>query len=385
MRSNIPFLFFAWAVVVSCRSYPLPDIESDSKSFFSHEWISFDVSRSVYTQDTWQFDLPKAHVILHNLCDTVQEMAVVDEDGVVFLLTRDRFCCIDTGYQYIVSYPAGNLFYDEAVLSVLQNPLDYFPMYYPYGNAWRMAIDDHAVKKEILDGDTLFVIKGTKVVKHCYSNGTCELDDVQVHYVYSTQRKNFVKAAEVTGLRSKVTSEISNLKFKDQSNVWDSIFDFENIRYAAYDRISEDQYFPDRTIMSRNTIANDTVLDWPIVSLATGDTVSLRQMSGNTIVYLFNRHLDSSWYHQHELAVLGATCRMVWLMPWSSNAEWLSNLAQKEHLGDNIYYAKGFTNYLSSANAAYLINGEHRVVSCFNKSDMNFNSWIELLKRDEKL
>lgn len=339
------------------------------------EWISFDVETSYFHSGNCT-PIGNCHVIIHNINDSVQEIALFNEDNEAILITPEAMIHIDPNYKCIARFQKDHEVYYSCVGMALQSHVDYFPMYYPLYDENRVVLDDKA-KRKVQNGDTLYILKGTKTVKYCYPNGTCQLADKKIVYLYSCRQKSFIQAIHNDGVSGKEVSTISNIDYSVQSALIDSVFNIADKRYDDYERLSINEYYPHLTQYTRNTRMNDTVLDFPLVNLASGDTTSLRQMQGTTLLYFYNFYLDNEWYSTVESLGRRVADSIIWLMPVSNNVERLNQLAAEERLGTNLYYAKGFTRHLivDNNNQAYLISSDHKTVSIFNRIE-TFEEWM---------
>lgn len=368
-------------VLISCSSHrDNNSMKIDTQALLGHEWVEFDVNTGLYMGRECINPQPNVHVIINNRSDSTQALYLFVGETEVIKITPTEMVHIMHDYRHIYTFPASGELYDDCIAMALQSYLDYFPMYYPSYDDWRLVLDGKVKRKKIEDSDTVYLIKGKKMERHCYADGYCKMKESAVIYRFSTKQGAFVEAQKPEKLRYSTKSKISNIHFDDQSNVVDSVFNIASKLYEEYDKIPADTYYYVATLFTTDTVMTDTVLDWPIVNLATGDTTTLRRMEGSTLLYLFNFNLDSSWYAEGQGAT-GIADTLVWLMPLSNNTERLQQIVDTYHLGRNIYYTKGFTQHLSNEYRAYLIDKNHHTAACFNQERISLKEWIEALKK----
>lgn len=374
---NRRWLLLSILLFVSCQSYTV-DYRGQ---LFKHEWVSFDVATIKRHNGLIITEYPREHVILHNRTDSTQDIYLIKENELV-KITPEAMLHVLKDYQQICYFPAHGKLYHDCIAQTLQQGMWYFPMYFPtYDNSW-LRLEDAAKNSRKTTDDTMAVFLGHMTERHCYSDGHCELEEEPVLYWYSKTYGSFVKAKQFHGFNGEVESTITNICYNDMSSYIDSVFD--NTRFNEYERLSPDVYYPYLTHYTDNIHMTDTVLNWPIVNLATGDTTTLRQMQGSTLLFFFYFQLGNELYSSVQQAFAGIN-NVVWLMPFGGDVELLKQGIVEEKLGDNIYYTKWFTKHLSEKNDAYLINASHQTEACFNRDIIDFDKWVEKLKKEGKI
>ncbi len=363
-------------MLASCRSYGTDFLERGIMQ--NEEWISFDVE----TVNQYKGECLRSvncHVIFHNINDSVQEIALFTKDGSSFLITPEEMTHIDPHYGLIARFRKGHMNYYGCVGMPLHNYVHYLSMYYPLYDDYSVVLSDKA-RRKLWKGDTIYIIEGTKTVKYCYTNGTCELKDEKTTYLYSCRQRAFLHSRHSYAFRGRETSTITHIDLNDQRALIDSVFNLADKRYDGYERLAINEYYPHLIEYTRNTEMNDTILDFPLVNLASGDTTSLRQMQGTTLLYFYNFYLDNEYYSTVETLGRQVADNIIWLMPTSNNVERLNQMATGENLGSNLYYTKGLTRHLIADNhhQAYLIGPDHKTLSVFDRIE-TFEEWIQKL------
>lgn len=179
-------------------------------------------------------------------------------------------------------------------------------------------------------------------------------------------------------IRREYVSTITNITYNNCDLLLDSLFCLNSETYKGYDFVSGNTFLPHR-YMTDNTIADESVLSHPLVCLSTGDTITLGELKGTTLLCIFNFFLTEETYKTIESVAAGID-NIVWLMPASNNTARLSEMAEHNHMGSNIYYTKGFNKKLSDLYKYYVINEKHQVVSINNGN--NVVQWVkEIIKQ----
>jgi hypothetical protein len=160
----------------------------------------------------------------------------------------------------------------------------------------------------------------------------------------------------------------------------DSIFNLDAPWYAKYDRFSGNSYIQSR-VSTTNTETNDTVLDFPLVNVRTGDTVTLRQMQGTTLLHYAYFGMGKDYFLVPD-AYAPHIQNIVMVFPNSNNDELMRAVTDSLGLADNVYYAKGLTRVLSiDFNRAILIGEDHKTMATY-PAGTDFDKWIhDVLKK----
>ena len=364
-------------ILLSCKTATPVTLDVSCQNVLNHEWVSFFVKTSYYENGVLQYDILNSQVMIHNAPDIAQrQLVVVNEDGSCARLTSDNIIYINPNYKTVGQYASNNIFYEELCMDILQEALEYFPMYYISYAGSLITYANKTTEYEVIDNDTLYAIPATKQEKHCHSNGTCELKEIPITLYFSNKSDGFVMAKKVVSkwpVRKEFVSSISDITFDDCASITDSMFCENFTRYVGYDFVSGDDYLPYR-YTTDNTEGTDDVVRYPLVNLSTGDTTTLANMTGNTLLCLFNFNLDEDTYKMVEHAAKRLN-NIIWLMPASNNVDKLKEMSDTNHFTANIYYTKGFNRVLSILNRYYLFDSNHRVVSFNNGSKVE--QWLE--------
>lgn len=337
----------------------VPDSVTIEK-FIRHEWISFDAYRE--RSNLWgktKESTFQSRIYIHNIDSTRQHVAIVGS-RMASLITPDTIFFVDIfhadkGFFVRGENPDrnGETHYDWLAIDELQDELEYFPMYLNdcFQEVCGRVTLPTDEKKYVRMADHIR-IEASIVHKYCYAE-YCELQEDPFRLYYNPRLQLFDRG-EFRIDFDYYGFSLCNFSYDDASPFIDSLFDFAN--YPNYDLCSGSQYLPSRC-GSSNTALNDTVLDYPIINLATGDTTTLASMQGWTLLYF--DYFESRSTYQAMQEFKGAVDNIVWLMPCGNNVDMLRQIASEAQLGNDTYYTKGFQLHLRSANGIYLIAPDH--------------------------
>lgn len=378
MRKQSILSIISILIIASSCNKAVTDFSPNPKQMLLSEWVSFNVCTAYYEDGELQFERYNSRVIIHNGSTENHEIAFVNEDGSMALITPTEITYINNDYKVIGKYNKADFFYSELVMDMLQGALDYFPMYYESEGCAQITCDSLASGFEVFDGDTLYTVPATKLERHCYANGTCRLKEAPITLFFGTRYGGFIKARQTLSkwpTRKEYVSTITEIAFDDCSRIVDSLFYLDAEIYKDYDFVSGDKFLPYREATD-NTKATSEVLNHAIVNLTSGDTTALAKMSGDILLCIFDFGLNESTYNEIESLAKGVD-NVVWLMPASDNTKKLKEMEAVFHLGNDIYYTKGFNTLLSEFNRYYFFDKKHQIVSYEDGND--FKQWIEKL------
>ena len=377
----------ALGMMTACTRGKYTAADVSVERFMSHEWISFHVDKYWVEGKNKELSSIGYEIVIHNVDDSTQVIANLCSDGECNLLTPQwakYVCSRDFDVAFYRNMPDGleSQWYDEITCNVLQCGIDFFPMYYPTYNEWCMVTLPEKSSNYKLMADGSLRVKATVTQKHCYADH-CEMVDDPLTLYFDCELGMFV-AGENIEHGSGPRYEISNVRFDSRQAMLDSIFNLDAPWYAHYDRFEGEQFIQSR-IVTRNTDMNDTVLDYPIVNVRTGDTVTLRQIQGTTLLqyaYL-GRNISRDDFLAPD-AYAPQIQNIIMVFPNSNNAELMRSLADSLGLADNVYYVKGLTRELSiNVNRAILIGPDHKTIAAC-PAGTDFAKWIrETLKGEE--
>ena len=362
--------------------YNAEDLSVDQ--VMSHEWISFHVDKFWLEGKTVEPTEVGYDIVIHNINDSVQEIASFCNDGDRILITPQWAKYVNTPnydvafYRNLPDSEVESQWYDDMVCMVLQYGINYFPMYYPTYSEWCLVkMPEKSSHYKMMDDGKTVRVKATCTQKHCYADH-CELVDDPITLYYDTERQMFVSSQHKGkwpnnwGFRY----EIRDMRFDNRQALLDSVFDLEHPRYAGYERSEGKRFIPHR-YGSRNTEMTDTVLDFPLVHLRTGDTTTLRQMQGTTLLCRVRLRMNHRDYYLAPDAYAPQVQNTLMLFTESSNVELMRGMADSLGLADNLYYAKGINIALDlDYNTAYLITPDHKTLSAM-PYDKHLPTWIE--------
>lgn len=147
-----------------------------------------------------------------------------------------------------------------------------------------------------------------------------------------------------------------NITFEDNRNIIDSIFNFDQEKYKNYSRHNNTDSLPISWTYHnvKSEELNDTVLDYPIVSLADGNTTTLRSHNGWTLLYFWTlgcrpcfEEMDSLSNNSQKISLAYMEKHNIKLMminPIAGNTESLLPVVGRFNINHILYHSKGFGN-----------------------------------------
>lgn len=147
-----------------------------------------------------------------------------------------------------------------------------------------------------------------------------------------------------------------NITFEDNRNIIDSIFNFDQEKYKNYSRHNNTDSLPISWTYHNveSEKLNDTVLDYPIVSLADGNTTTLRSHNGWTLLYFWTlgcrpcfEEMDSLSNNSQKISLAYMEKHNIKLMminPIAGNTETLLPVVGRFNINHILYHSKGFGN-----------------------------------------
>lgn len=147
-----------------------------------------------------------------------------------------------------------------------------------------------------------------------------------------------------------------NITFEDNRNIIDSIFNFDQEKYKNYSRHNNTDSLPlswtYKNVKSEEL--NDTVLDYPIVSLADGNTTTLRSHNGWTMLYFWTLGCKPCFEEMNSLSnnteKIGLeymekhNIKLMMINPIAGNTETLLPVVGRFNINHILYHSKGFGN-----------------------------------------
>lgn len=190
--------------------------------------------------------------------------------------------------------------------------------------------------------------------------------------------------------KSEKTFRISNYNFNDRQNYIDSIFNINNPEYAKFSKHDQDN-IPLSRRLSKNETINDSILDFPLVSLD-GDTTYLKDQTSWTLLKLWVHNcapcIEDLHKIRHEKDSLGYRIlenegiKIMAVNYDSDNMELINNIAEKTNSADIMYSAKELGDCISIPYLGYyyLISPDKKIVY----KNLDLGDYSELLKAKEE-
>lgn len=387
-------------------------IINSAKSLNKYDWISFSVDKvTLKDGNVWnerQFD-----VILHyNRKDPIIFVNHKDKyTDNMFRVSKDNIIIIDNATNELTIYNDSNKKYG---MYSFYGTLDYVKKYFAglgyYLIPMSTKIDGYIYTTPAIEYYKDTIINNLSYKKYTgftpkyYTKAVSEANET---YEYETYDRidNYIN--DVTLLldsiyqitystnpydksKNEITFKIYNYDFSNKEKYLDSIFDFNNPEYVIFSRHDQDN-IPLSRRLSKNKNINDSILDFPLVSL-NNDTIYLRNKGEWTLLNLWAYNCPSCtenlYNYKHEIDSLGYRIiekegiEILAINYSTDNMDILKNMAEKTNSTDIIYSAKGFNGCISIPYLGYyyLISPDKKVVF----KDYQLGDYSELLKAKEE-
>lgn len=376
-------------LMLSCKTSKLVQKDVSIDKFLSNEWISFDIKRLLYDGGTLRFEPVSSKVIIHNASDSTREIAVFDNnyyENSATILNNQRVITIDNSNGFISHQVSNTEPYNDIALNTLQNLMNYFPMYFPHDYGSRLTYSDSTSGYTLTDdNDTIYTIPATIVEKICYSADYCKLVNSPVELGYSSKYKAFVRAKEIKKWYEGNyynEYEISNICFDNQKNLIDSVFDTK--QYNDYVMVPANQFLPTQNTC-RNLEATDSVLNYPLINIFSGDTLRLANISGTLLLNYFNPAFSKEYFNKVNVGANGVVDNCIWVLPYRASISKIKSFAQQNDMGTNVYYAEDFQkHYLGGLQRNFLFNNEHKIIGYTQYISGDVSEWVNKMFKKTK-
>lgn len=369
--------------------------KSQSEALLSDvDWLSFDMQwEQFYQEDSiWSMTY---HIVL--CYDDDQKMVFVDDPYhyTYFKITKSSADIIDYGENKVVNYRKK---FGGSYLSMgLQQHFSYYVQYLWYylipsnrrftsqskfflTNYEDFCDENNSIRKYKGHGSMGYIrnnstgkkIAAKNEIFSYVNNNTNVLDSIKVDY-YVNNEKN-----------SQRIIRISNLRYDNRQRYIDSIFDFDNPRYAKFSH--HDEKNPEDP-WSGNKSVTEELANYPLVNLE-GDTTTIAENEGWLLLNFWTincapciQHLKDYKHEKDSLSyriLENEGIRILAINQKSDNMELMADIAEKTDTRDIMYSGKGIggTIELPYLGYFYLISPDKEVV--YDSS--NLGDYSELLK-----
>ncbi|MBR7168693.1 MAG: hypothetical protein IKD33_07780, partial [Bacteroidales bacterium] len=198
--------------------------------------------------------------------------------------------------------------------------------------------------------------------RHIYNDSTESFDIpnyITITYYYNNVEKRLQyihsRPMDYPGNEAWQKKKIEvNITFEDNRNIIDSIFNFEQEKYKNYSRHNNTDSLPLSWTYHnvKSEELNDTVLDYPIVSLADGNTTTLRSHNGWTMLYFWTLGCGPCFEEMNSLSnnteKIGLeymekhNIKLMMINPIAGNTETLLPVVGRFNINHILYHSKGF-------------------------------------------
>lgn len=380
-RIRIPFLLIVSSMLSTtfCSCASQYSDYSFLVSFHQPEWLSFTANTYIVRGSKKLNDYGSWRVIVHT-ADTNQ-MVVLLKDNEAYRITKDSVQYVDKRYKEIATYhniydqitDDGLTFYMVLAGDALQGALELLPMYYDkLGFSVVSLPDDPAMCGKTNEGSRILV-RASLSQKIC-TDKQCYIIDTPMELYYNCKNGFFDSASAKLPLSIR-RKKVCKLKDIDTTyrygHLIDSIFDFSSRTYHDY-AYSNSSYLLSRQATS-NVEMNDSILDYPLINISSGDTATLRELEGWTLIQLMEYYDScSNDLIQEAMQFSDEIDNIVCIMTHDDGIEKYQSIAKRNNWPGTVYCGKGLHKFLSNYAACYyLISPQKETV--YKLDDWFFN------------
>ena len=328
-----------------------------------HEWTSFDINITRLDRKEHVVYRIPYHIVVKNSTDTPQNSIAVFTPDHSILLKSDSITYINDLFAEIATMGKKcanngyNLF--EMLAYETINLIEHFESFSPIMEKFSHAYisDESSYLKE---RKGYYEIKGFVTGKYCTTE-ECHLVEIPASYFFNAHTGILDSVVEKSN-PYKTAGRITNISHTNNQNLIDSIFDIHADKYKNYSVQINDTL----GIYSRSSLSNknmtETVLNYPLINANTGDTATLKDFKGWTLLCL----LESFNGTKQRIETVETNNfpfeNIIYLMPYSDNLVYIKPWADSLNTHNKIFYTKKISRALSMANSFYLISPEKETV-----------------------
>jgi len=399
--------FFSAAIVLSltcCTIKSVDYLRTAKKATEGKEWINLTLSKDIYIGNEYKRTDPY-QVYIHN--DENNPFYVLYNTGAMCYtkVGKTELLIADNRNRELSIFLKDNNedVFRQFVYETEQTVLNYLPFYFVGlpNKMWRdytpmvdyindtvanaMNCKEYVYSRNYKEFNNETGEFDVSLRKECHSWINIEshtLDSVAVFTIYDE---------EAPTRRYSDYFYVQSVDNEDKKTFFDSVFNFDNPSYIGYTRHTE-SFLPFSRTMGNAKDLNSNNLQFPLVSLSTGDTTSLANEEGWLLLDMWRfgcpgcdlgfRNLanekDSLGYRilEHEgVKILSVNTN-------SDNIELLSEYAEAFRCADIIYHGKGLQTelYVNAFPSYFLISPDKQIIWRGNE----LGNYSELLKAKEE-
>lgn len=245
----------------------------------------------------------------------------------------------------------------------------------------------------VVDGNEYILVNSVANSPKLNSTGEIVADNYNT-WTWINNSTKLIDSITVNGIESntKIKIEIKNVDFSDKSDIINNVFNIDNPIYSKFSKHTE-SFPPYSRLGSLNEKMNESLLNYPLINSATGDSTSLAKCDGWLLLNFWfvgctgcveefsaiQQEKDSLGYRLLE----DKGIKILAVNVFSDNHELILEVSKRFQFTDIAYSGKGICQTLAAVNKGYpsnyLISPDKQIVWREN----HLGDYSELLKAKE--
>lgn len=369
MKTKKYYLFFFITLLTeSCSFIKKSDITAENTygdmqtKIRSYEWTIFDVEYKSIEKKNVKYISDRGRVVVRNQPEKSACIAFFRPDNSFILISSDSAIYINTDYNEIAIFHKektmnGYSMYALLCGDVIGNTISHWGVFSPL-TYWGTEVTPVKVSDVILDNRKKIFVKAKQKVKYCTSIGCYyKHDPVNLYFDAVTGMPD--SAIDASG-EYREAEIVRNINHENQQQLLDSIFDLKSERYAKYSVNRNDSNYINSNQHVIDEVFNEEVLNFPLVNVKTGDTTTLKNFEGWTLVVFWDRYSLAAMSKEAKQDL--PVDNILFVSAMSDNVDFINRLSDTLNIDELLYHAKFLNTRINTMRKIYMLSPSKEVV-----------------------
>ncbi|MBR5029351.1 MAG: hypothetical protein IKX51_09030 [Bacteroidales bacterium] len=349
--------FFETSDVAAEKTYD--DMQTKIRSY---EWTNFDLYRKTIDHGSVLFN-QKVRFVVRNTTDSKACIAIINPtecysvlinaDSAIYINNENNEIDIFHREKSIGEY---NMF-SSLCGNEIGNFLSKWEVFSPLANLGTEIVPVK-MKDVIIDGQKYILIKAKQKVKYCTSEA-CYYRYVPVNLYFDAVTGMPDSAIDASG-EYKKAEIVKNINHENLQQLLDSIFDLKSKRYAKYSVNRNDSNYINSQEYDLNEVFNEEVLNFPLVNVKTGDTTTLKNFEGWTLVVFWDRYSLAAMSKEAKQDL--PVDNILFISTMSDNVDFINKISDTLNIDGLLYHAKFLNRKINNLIRFYMLSPSKEVV-----------------------
>jgi len=355
-------------LVTSCSFFETSDVTAEKAyddmqtKIRSYEWTNFDLHRKTIEHSSVLFN-QKVHFVVRNTTDSKACIAIINPtECYSVLINADSAIYINNENNEIDIFHRKNSIGEYNMFSLLcgneiGNFLSKWEVFSPLANLGTEIVPVK-MKDVVINGQKYIQIKAKQKVKYCTSEA-CYYKYVPVNLFFNAATGMPDSAIDASG-EYKKAEIVKKINHENLQQLLDSIFDLKSERYAKYSVNCNDSNYLNSHQHDINEEFNEEILNFPLVNVKTGDTTTLKNFKGWTLVVFWDRYTlaNMSKEVKQDLPV----DNILFISTMSDNVDFINKISDTLNIDGLLYHAKFLNRKINNLIRFYMLSPSKEVV-----------------------